>query len=114
VHLRLNPARWLRAHAVTLAALVLICAHAVIVAALLGHSYFRQDDFLILDHAAATPKPGWNYLMGLGGARNGHLMPAGLAIAWALARSSSYNWPLASVVISVLVTTGWLAVGHTP
>jgi len=58
VHLRLNLARWLRAHAVALAALVLICAHAVTVAALLavavGSLHSDQAGWAI----PAPPMPG--------------------------------------------------------
>jgi hypothetical protein len=39
----------------------------------------------------------------------GHLMPAGLAIIWVLARVSLYDWPLASAVIMVLVAAASLA-----
>ena len=39
----------------------------------------------------------------------GHLMPAGLAIIWALSRVSLYNWLLASAVIMVLVAAASLA-----
>jgi hypothetical protein len=108
VHLRLNLVRWLRAHAVTLAALLLICAQIGWTAFLLAHSFFRQDDFGILDRAVASGFS-WKYLTWLGGAQKGHLMPIGLAIAWALARAALYNWLLAGVVICVLVAAGSLA-----
>jgi hypothetical protein len=108
VHLRLNLVRWLRAHAVILAALLLICAQIGWTAVLLAHSYFRQDDFGILDHAVASGF-NWKYLTWLGGAQKGHFMPIGLAIAWALARASLYNWLLAGVVIGALVAAGSLA-----
>jgi hypothetical protein len=108
VHLRLNLVRWLGAHAVILAALLLICAQIGWTAVLLAHSYFRQDDFGILDRAAAS-RFSWTYLTWLGGAQKGHLMPIGLAIAWALARVSLYNWLLAGVVIGALVAAGSLA-----
>ena len=74
-------------------------------AALLAHSYFRQSDFLLLDRALRDGL-GWNYLMWLTG---GHLMPAGLAITWALARISLYNWFLAGAVVMVLVAAASLA-----
>ena len=108
MRLRLNLARWLRARAVILAGLVLLAAQIAWSAALLAHSYFRQDDFGILDRAA-TSGFSWNYLMGIGGAGHGHLMPIGLAISWALARAPLYDWLLASIVIGVLVTAASLA-----
>jgi hypothetical protein len=74
-------------------------------AALLAGSYFRQGDFLLLDRALREGL-GWNYLMWPTG---GHLMPAGLAITWALARISLYNWFLASAVVMVLVAAASLA-----
>jgi hypothetical protein len=74
-------------------------------AALLAHSWFRQGDFLLLDRALSEAL-GWDYLMRIDG---GHLMPAGLAIIWALARISLYNWLLASGVIMVLVAAASLA-----
>jgi hypothetical protein len=43
VHLRLNAAGRLRAHAVVLAAMALVCFQAGRTVALLAHSYFRQD-----------------------------------------------------------------------
>jgi hypothetical protein len=61
VRLRLNLARWLRARAVILAGLVLLCAQIAWMADLLAHSYFRQDDFGILDRAVAS-RFSWNYL----------------------------------------------------
>jgi len=74
-------------------------------AILLAHSYFRQDDFVLLDRALGTGL-GWGYLMT---PYNGHLMPAGLAIIWALARISLYSWLLAGAVIMVLVAAASLA-----
>lgn len=74
-------------------------------AALLAHSWFRQGDFLLLDRALSQGF-GWDYLMRIDG---GHLMPAGLAIIWALARISLYNWLLAGGVIMILVAAASLA-----
>ena len=108
MRLRLNLTRWLRARAVILAALVLLCAQLAWTADLLAHSYFRQGDFGILDRAAASGF-GWNYLMVIGGSGHGHLMPIGVAIGWALARAPLYDWLLASVVIGVLVAAASLA-----
>ena len=100
-----GSARWLRRHAVVLAGLGLVAVQLGWTAALLAHSWFRQGDFGLLDRAL-TSGLGWDYLMRLDG---GHLMPAGLAITWALARISLYNWLLASGVIMVLVAAASLA-----
>jgi hypothetical protein len=90
---------------VVLAGLGLVACQLGWTAALLAHSWFRQGDFLLLDRALSAPL-GWDYLMRVDG---GHLMPAGLAIIWALARISLYNWLLASGVIMVLVAAASLA-----
>jgi hypothetical protein len=90
---------------VVLVGLALVAAQLGWTAALLAHSWFRQGDFLLLDRAL-WQGPGWDYLMRIDG---GHLMPAGLAITWALARVSLYNWLLASGVILVLVAAASLA-----
>ena len=74
-------------------------------AALLAHSWFRQGDFLLLDRALSHGL-GWDYLMSIDG---GHLMPAGLAVIWALARTSLYSWLPAAGVILVLVAAASLA-----
>ena len=88
-----------------LAGLALVAGQLGWTAALLAHSYFRQGDFGLLDRALREGL-GWDYLMRLDG---GHLMPAGLAVTWALARISLYNWLLASGVIMVLVAAASLA-----
>jgi len=49
---------------------------------------------------------GWKYLMWVDA---GHLMPAGLAITWAVARTSVYSWPLAFTAIMILVAAASLA-----
>lgn len=90
---------------VLLAGLVLVMGQLGWTAIVLTHSYFRQDDFVLLNPALHT-RLSWGYLMT---PYNGHLMPAGLAIIWALARISLYNWLLASVVIMVLVAAASLA-----
>ena len=74
-------------------------------AALLAHSWFRQGDFLLLDRALSHGL-GWDYLMRIDG---GHLMAAGLAVIWALARISLYSWQPAAGVILVLVAAASLA-----
>ena len=92
-------ARWVTTHAVALAGAGLIAAQLGWTAILLAHSYFRQDDFVLLDRALRAGL-GWSYLMS---PDSGHLMPAGLAIIWVLARASLYNWLLAGAVIMLLV-----------
>ena len=88
-----------------LAGLALIAGQLGWTAALLAHSYFRQSDFALLDRALHEGF-GWKYLTQVDG---GHLMPAGLAIIWALARISLYNWLFASVIIMVGVAAASLA-----
>jgi len=96
---------WFRRHTVVLAGLVLVACQLGWTAALLAHSWFRQGDFLLLDRALSQGL-GWDYLMRIDG---GHLMPAGAAVIWALARISLYNWLLAGGVIMVLVAAASLA-----
>jgi hypothetical protein len=100
-----EAAEWLRAHGVVLAAVTLIAIQLWWKAALLAHSYFRQDDYHFIDHALASGF-GWHYLMSVDA---GHLLPLGLAIAWVLARVSLYNWALTSAVTLVLLAAGCLA-----
>ena len=92
--------RWGKPTAVALTGVALVAAQLGWTALLLAHSYFRQDDFLLLDRALRSGF-GWSYLMW---PERGHLMPAGMAILWALARGTGpYNWLWASAVIMVLV-----------
>jgi hypothetical protein len=102
---RVGAARWARAREIPLAGVALIIGQLGWTAILLAHSYFRQDDFVLLGGASRTGL-GWGYLMT---PDNGHLMPAGLAIIWALGRISLYNWLLASAVIMVGVAAASLA-----
>jgi hypothetical protein len=96
---------WLRNNSVTLAALALIAGQLWWKAHLLSHFFFRQDDFQVMDHALAS---GFSlrFLFTIDG---GHLMPVGLAIAWALVHLSLYDWTLASIVTMVLLTATSLA-----
>jgi len=96
---------WLRKNGVTVAALTLIAIQLVWMAVLLAHSYFRQDDFRFLDRALAHGLS-WPYLMWV---EAGHLLPLGMAIAWAMARISLYNWPLTSLFILALLAATCLA-----
>jgi hypothetical protein len=97
--------KWIRAHAVVLAGLALIAGQLGWTAALLAHSYFRQDDFAELDRALREGF-GWKYLMSVNA---GHLTPVGQAIDWLLARISLYNWGLAAAVIMIGVAVASLA-----
>lgn len=97
-----DPADWLRANGVTLAAVILIVIQLWLKAALLAHSYFKQDDFRFLDRALANGFS-WHYLMWV---EAGHLLPVGFALAWLLARASLYNWPLTcAVTLLILAAT---------
>jgi len=103
----LRPAyRWVsRRQPVLIAALTLIAAQVAWRAQLLGHLYFYRDDFFALDLARRAAF-GWHYLSYL---RAGHLVIAGRAIAWVLARISLYNWGLASAVSLALLAASGLA-----
>lgn len=98
----------MRTHAVALTGLLLVAGQLAWSSALLLHSYFRQDDFVLSD-AAVRHGIGWSYLMT---PYDGHLMPAGLAITWAVARISLYSWPLATAIVLVLVAVASLAMLH--
>jgi hypothetical protein len=92
-------ARWLRAHAVLAAGLVLIGAQLLWKAGLLGRSFFRLDDYLYLEHASAQGLS-WNSLTWVDA---GHLDVAGSAIAWAVTEISPDDWTLASATTLVLL-----------
>ena len=96
---------WVRQNFVIVAAVALIGVQLCWKAYLLSHFYFRQDDFQLMDQALAT---GFNlrYLFTING---GHLMPGGLAIAWAMVQVSLYDWTLASVVNLVLLAASGFA-----
>lgn len=97
--------QWVRRNGVTLVALALIAIQLWWKAVLLGHFYFRQDDFEWQDHALSS-KLTWSYLMPV---VNGHLMPGGFALVWAIARASFYDWTLVSAVALVLIAASSLA-----
>lgn len=86
--------QWIRANWVTVAAITLIGAQLCLVAAVLSHAYFRQDDFVLFDWALKS-RLDWQFL---GTNYGGHFMPGSLALAWMLDRVSVYDWTLASIV----------------
>jgi len=90
-----DAAEWLRVNGITIAAVTLIAVELWWSAGLLGHSYFRQDDYYTFDRALAS---GFSlkYLLLVDA---GHMAPLGFAIAWVLARVSLYDWALTSVVV---------------
>ncbi len=100
-----DAADWLRANGVTVAALTLIAIQLIWMAALLAHSYFRQDDYRVLDRALAHGF-NWSYLMWVDA---GHLLPFRSAAAWVMARASLYNWPLTCLCILALLAAACLA-----
>ncbi len=104
-----EAADWLRGHGVTLAAVTLIAIQLLWMGDLLAHSYFRQDDFSYL-YRGLDSGFGWKYLMWEDA---GHLQPLGMALAWALARVSVYNWPLTCVLTLLLLAAVCFAMLRT-
>src|ERR1700735_1276863 len=91
--------RWLHANTVTVVGVLLIGAQLWWKAGLLGHSFFRLDDYYFLERAA-TSGLSWKYLMWINA---GKLTPAGFAIAWILVRISPVDWTLISAFTLVLL-----------
>jgi hypothetical protein len=100
-----DAVEWLREHKVTVTALVMIVAQLWWKAILLGHSYFRQDDYRFLDRAVFSGF-GWHYLTWI---EAGHLLPVAMVLTWILARTSLYNWPLTCTVTMVILAGACLA-----
>jgi hypothetical protein len=96
---------WLREHRVTVVALLLIAVSLWWKGIVLGHSYFRQDDYEYLDRATFSGF-GWHYLMWIDA---GHLFPVAMAEAWVLARTALYDWPLTCAVTLVILAGACLA-----
>jgi len=94
-----------RRHQVTIGGLVLIVAQLIWKGQFLGHFFFRQDDFQILDLARRSSFS-WSYLTS---DSSGHLFPGAYAVAWVLARVALYNWAVASAVTLVLIAACSLA-----
>jgi len=100
-----EAAEWLRNNLVVLTAVALIAVQLWWKAHLLGHFYFRQDDFQFMDQALAS-RFSLKYLFTIQG---GHLRPGGLAIVWILVRLSLYDWTLTSIVTVVLLAAAGFA-----
>jgi hypothetical protein len=94
-----------RRHGVVLAGVGLIAAQLVWKAAVLGHFFFWQDDFVFFDRSLDNNLT-WQLLMKPEG---GHLDPGPYAFSWVLARISLYNWALVSVVLLLLLAGACLA-----
>lgn len=91
--------RWLQANTVTVVGVLLIGAQLWWKAGLLGHSFFRLDDYYFLERAA-TSGLSWKYLMWVNA---GKLTPAGFVISWILVRISPVDWTLISAFTLVLL-----------
>jgi hypothetical protein len=100
-----EPLAWLRKYAVVLTAVLLIALQLWWKAGLLEHSFFRLDDYFLLEGA---PNHGltWSYLMR---EDSGQLTPLGNAIAWFVIRLSPLDWTLASAVTLTLLALTCLA-----
>jgi hypothetical protein len=101
-------ASWVRTRdrGVLLAGLALIAGELIWKSLFLGHFYFRQDDFHVLELALAHPFS-WSYLTFVGA---GHLIPGVYAIAWGVSRISPYSWALAgTIAVLMLAAAGLLA-----
>jgi hypothetical protein len=100
-------ATWVRARdrGAILGALALIAAQLIWKSVFLGHFYFRQDDFHVIELALSHSFT-WRYLTFVGA---GHLIPAVYAVAWVVARISPYSWGLAGTITVVLLAAADLA-----
>src|SRR5215467_5941693 len=92
-------AGWVVAHPVLISALAMIAAQLIWKGIFLSHLYFRQDDYRDLDLAIQSPLS-WRYLTSV---EAGHLIIGLRIVAWLLARTTLYNWGLATAV-SVTIT----------
>jgi len=103
----LRPAyRWIQGRRpILVAAIVLIAVQILWRAQFLSRMYFYRDDFFNLDFAIRSPFS-WHYLTYVG---TGHLEIVQRAIIWLLARTSVYNWGLASAVSLAFLAAAGLA-----
>jgi len=97
--------QWLQSHWVSLAGVLLIAGQTWWMSSLLAHSYFKLDDYYLVEHAS-TEHLTWKYLMWVNA---GHLTPVCNLIAWILTRISPYNWSLISAVTLGLLACAGLA-----
>ncbi|MBC2934433.1 hypothetical protein [Nocardioides sp. zg-1228] len=82
------------AHVVTVGVIVVLL-HAAFRGWAIWSSWFLLDDFNLLDQGSVG-SPAWSYLVQT---YNGHLMPGGRLIAWAVAQSGHVNWGLAALIM---------------
>ena len=92
-------AEWLRPNWIRLTGVLLVGAQVWWMSGLLAHSYFKLDDFYLVERASRDGL-GWKYLMWVNA---GHLTPVGNLIAWGLTRISPYDWTLISAVTLALL-----------
>lgn len=83
----------------------MVAADVIWRAQFLSHFYFRQDDFENLDFAAKSPLS-WHYLSFAGWSQ---FAIGPRLIAWLVARTSLYNWPLARAVSLIFLACAGLA-----
>ncbi len=95
----------LRRHQVTLGCLALVAVSLVWKAAFLGHYFYWQDDFQILDLSLKSHL-GWSFLTNVD---DGHFFPGVYLVAWLLARVALYNWLAGSAVVLALNAAAGLA-----
>jgi hypothetical protein len=98
-------AEWLRPNWIRLAGVLLVGAQVWWMAGLLAHSYFKLDDYYLVERASREHL-GWKYLTWVNA---GHLTPVGNLIAWLLTRFSPYDWTLISAATLALLAGAGLA-----
>ncbi|GIH89817.1 hypothetical protein ACFFMN_12550 [Planobispora siamensis] len=103
VGLEIRLPRWVvrpgvRARAVGVSAAVLVLLSLLLRAALMGRSFFVEDDFVFAGRAA-TADFGWDYLFRV---HYGHLMPVPFALIWVLTRVAPYDWTVVTLVALAL------------
>jgi len=94
-----------RRHQITLGALGLILASLIWKGVFLGHFYFRQDDFDVIDQALKSGLT-WKLLTIF---HSGHLFPGVYVISWVLSRLALYSWSAGAGVELVLIAGSSLA-----
>lgn len=98
-------AQWLQERWVMVIGVLVIGVQAWWMSALLAHSYFRLDDFYLVERADSNGLS-WSYLMWVNA---GHLTPVGNLLAWIVTRMSPYNWALISGVTLILLAAAGLS-----